>query len=49
MQDPNTSKRIMASIGPKKGRNQVLREARILFVPIPELKLEFQDIVSGAI
>jgi hypothetical protein len=24
MQDPNTNKRIMATIGPRKGRNQVL-------------------------
>jgi hypothetical protein len=33
-QGPNTSKRIMATIGPRKGRNKSWREARILFGPI---------------
>jgi hypothetical protein len=35
MQGPNTSKRIMATIGPRTGRNQSWRGARILFGSIP--------------
>jgi hypothetical protein len=35
MQGLNTSKRIMATIGPRKGRNQVQRGVKILFGPIP--------------
>jgi hypothetical protein len=34
MQVPNTNKRIIATTGPRKDRNQVLEGARILFGPI---------------
>jgi hypothetical protein len=34
MQGPNTSKRIMATTGPRKGRNHVVERSRILFDPI---------------
>jgi hypothetical protein len=34
MQGSNTNKRVMATIGPRKGRNHDLEGARILFGPI---------------
>jgi hypothetical protein len=35
MQGPNTSKRIMSTIGPRKDRSQVLEGSQDLFCPIP--------------
>jgi hypothetical protein len=35
MHGPNTNKRIMTTIGPRKGRNNILQGRWILFDPIP--------------
>jgi hypothetical protein len=45
MQGPNTSKRIMATIGPRKGRNQVLEGSQDLFGPILYGNLSFKRLL----
>jgi hypothetical protein len=47
MQGPNTSNRIMATIGLRKGRTHVLEGARILFDPIPVRISEFEALFQS--
>jgi hypothetical protein len=45
MQGPNTSKRIMATIGPRKGRNQVLEGPGFYLVPYLCRNLSFKRLL----
>jgi hypothetical protein len=45
MQGQNTGKRIMAIIGPEKGRNQVLEGSRDYIVPILSRNLSFKRLL----